>query len=287
MGRRVLIALLAIIVAGVGTFFIWQWVSNYEADLEAQFETVDVYVATANIDENTPAEDLEELIELTPIVQTAVVPGAVTDLATIQDQVTSIDILSGEQLVEQRFVFPEQIIPEFQPEEAPEGTLEVTFSISEERLVGGQIEPGDTVAFIASFDPFLVDTDFSEPGVDDDFSAILPEGGGEGADDPETPEDESLVQTPNVTSTVVHKVFVTNLQYAAPPPTEDEEGNPIPEDPRAAPQTQLYITLAAPIDDIERMVFVREFGNIWLALETEDDPEEASAIVTRANIFTD
>lgn len=286
MGRRVLIALIAIIVAAAGTFFIWQWVTNYEEGLESQFETVEVFVATENIAEDTPAEDLEELVERQNIVRDNVVPGAVTDLAQISGLVTDIDILAGEQLVEQRFIDPAEQEPDFAPAiDAPEGMLEVTFSVSEERLIGGQIEPGDSVAFIASFPPFLVDTDFTEPGVEGDFTAVLPDS--ETVDDPETPEDESLVQTPNVTSTVVHKVLVTNLQFAEPPATEDEEGNPIQPDPRGAPQTQLYVTLAAPVDEVEKMVFVREFGTIWLALETEDDPEDASEIVTRGNIFSD
>lgn len=286
MGRRVVVALIAIVIAAVGTFFIWQWVSNFEEGVEAQFETVDVYVAVAPISQNTPAEDLDQLIELRGVVRESVVPGAVTDLGTIAGQVTTIDIFAGEQLTQQRFGDPSEIFEEFQREEAPPGTLEVTFSLPEERLLGGQIRPGDSVAFIGSFEPLTVDTDFREPGADDGLEDIVAPGE-EPADNPDTPADESLVQTPNVTSTVVHKVFVTNLQYADPPETVDEEGNPIAEDPRLVPNTQFYITLAAPINEVEKMVFVREFGLVWLALETEDDPEDASTIVTRANIFAD
>ena len=281
MGRRVLVALVAILAAGVGTFFIWQWVDGYERQVEAQFETVPVYVATASIPELTEAADLADLVEVTDVVRTNVVPGAVTDLATIAGLVADVDILPGEQLVDQRFVpLESKVVEGYERVDVPSGMLEVTFTLAEERLVGGQITPGDTVAFIGSFAPFAVNLDFVEPGIDGGFGILDP--------DPTTAEDgeANIVQTPNVTSTVLHKVLVTNIQFAEPPPVFDEEGNPVVPDPREAPQTALYVTLAAPVGDIERMVFVREFGNIWLALETEDDPEDSSVVVTRGNVFS-
>jgi pilus assembly protein CpaB len=281
MGRRALVALVAILAAGIGTFFIWQWVDGYERQVEAQFETVEVYVATVVIGENTRAADLGDTVTLTPVVRTAVVPGAVTDLTAIAGLVADVDILPGEQLLAQRFVDPADKIADIvQRVEPPSGMLEVTFSLPEERLVGGQIRPGDLVAFIGSFDPFAVNLDFVEPGIDGGFGILDP--------DPTTIEDgeANIVQTPNVTTTVLHKVLVTNLQYAAPPPLFDEEGNPVVPDPREAPQTTLFVTLAAPVGDIERMVFVREFGRVWLALETDDDPEDSSLVVTRGNVFS-
>lgn len=286
MGRRVLVAVIAIAVAAAGTFFIWQWATNLEDGFRSEFESVEVYVATAAIAENSDVVDLTPLVSLQPIVRESVVPGAITDLAQIPEgYVTDIDILPGEQLVQARFVDPQTKFEElFERVDAPEGLLEVTFSVTEERMVGGQIRPGDLVAFIASFPPLTVDPNYVEPGSEDALEDAI---GGAPEDNPDTEVDESLVQTPNVTSTVVHKVLVTNLQYAEPPALTDEEGEPVQEDPRQAPQSQLYVTVAAEIGDIEKMVFVREFGTIWLALETEDDPETSSQVVTRATIFAD
>lgn len=283
MGRRVLVAVVAILAAAVGTFFIWQWVDGYERQVQAQFETVEVYVASGAIRENTAVADLTSSVTLTSVVRENVVPGAVSDLAEISGLVSDVDILPGEQLLRQRFVTPEEKLAEISERvEPPAGLLEVTFSVEEERLLGGQIRPGDHVAFIGSFQPFAVDPDFVEPGTEGGLGSVLdPESQAEATED-----DDGLIQTPNVSSTVVHKVLVTNLQYAEPPAAFDENGDPIVPDPRLAPQTRLYVTLAAPVGDIERMVFVREFGTIWLALETDDDPEDTSRIVTRGNIYS-
>ncbi len=276
--RRAIGIIGAVAVAAVGTLLLVGYVRGAEDRALAGEEVAEVLVVDKPIAEGTPAS------ALTPFVRTEKVPvkvqaeGAVADLATLAELVASTDLLPGEQLVSSRFVAAEAL-QEHDRIEAPADTLEVTISISPERALGGQLVPGDVVAVIASFDPFDLNTfepsDLG-PGEVIDPNEIFLGSSEEG-------EDSTSVRSPTSTSLILHRVLVTNVQIEQLPRTSTEE---IPDDtPDLAPTGNLLITLAAPTNAVERIVFTAEHGFIWLAAEGEDVADTPTEIQTRRTIY--
>ena len=288
MARRALIILIALALAVAGTWIILTWVNSAEdrAIEEAGVEVVEALVATQRIAQGTRADQLSigTQVEVTEILARSQVPGAVVDLADLSGLVAEQDILPGEQLTTQRWVEPAALQAEIFPEiEVPDGYLEVSFSFNDVQFVGGKPQPGDYVAYISIFDPFTISPNVIEPGAVndlDDLFAVIQEA------EPAPGEEPDLLayQTPQTVHIMFHKVLVTNVQYPAPPQLVDEEGNPIEQDPRSIPGVAI-VTFAAPAPDVERMVFTNEWGRVWLALETLDDPEDGTDFITRANVF--
>jgi pilus assembly protein CpaB len=128
---------------------------------------------------------------------------------------------------------------------------------------GGQLTPGDTVAVLASFDPFDLD------------GVVI-------AEDPAGPVNEPVTaapaRTPNTTHIIVHKVVVTSVQAAPAEPAEDGAASPIP-------PGELLVTLAVTPADVERVVFSAEFGLLWLARQGDDVPEAGTRVQTRASVY--
>lgn len=287
MARRALIILIALALAVAGTWIILTWV-NSAVDRELEpVALVEVLVSTEAIRAGTPADDLVlgEDVQLVEVLARSQIPGALVTLDDISGLVADVDIVAGEQLTTQRWVDPATRFASLLPEvEIPDGFLEVSFGFNDAQFVGGKPQPGDTVAFIATFDPFTISPTAIEPGAVDDFDdlfAIIQQ--------TEVPTDEDAAdvtefKTPNTTHILFHKLLVTNVQFGEPPALVDDEGNPVQPDPRAEAGVTI-VTFAAPAPDIERMVFTHEFGRIWLALEPIDAPEGGTDFITRGNVF--
>lgn len=285
MARRALIILIALALAVAGTWIILTWVNSATDRALEDVALVEVLVAAQPIREGTQADELvlDEHVELVEILARSQVPGAVVDLADISGLVVDVDLIQGEQLTTQRFVEPSDRLEDLIPEvEVPEGFLEVAFAFTDAQFVGGKPQPGDYIAFVATFEPFTIAPNLIEPGAVSDLDALFAI-----IQNPEPVEEGSELieyQTPQTTHILYHKVLVTNVQFAEPPVLVDEEGRVIEPDPRSVPGVSI-VTLAAPAPEIERMVFTNEFGSIWLALETLDDSEEGTDFITRANVF--
>ena len=281
MNRRVLGAVAAILLAAVGTFVLVAYVQGAEQRALEGEQTVEVLVVSEPIEKGTPVSDIADRVtsELVPSkVQTA---GTVEDLAQLEGTVTAVDLLPGDQIVASRFIQP-SAFQAARPVEVPEGLLEVTVSLNPERAFGGQVTPGDTVAVVASFDPFQLDglePTFLEPGQD---GAALTE--------VDTDTEETTVRSsPNTSHILLHKVLVTNVQVeqlpVAPEDGESEgEGTPT-YTPDLAPTGNLLISLAVTAPDIERLVFTAEFGYLWLAREPADAPDILTYIQTRGSVY--
>ena len=139
----------------------------------------------------------------------------------------------------------------------------MTVSLEPERALGGQLRPGDTVAVLASFEPFDISGDL---GVD---GQRMPDGS----------------QSPNTTHVILHKIAVTGVQ--ADEQSEDaltvDSGNE--EEAAKAPTTNLLVSLAVDAPSAERIVFAAEHGTLWLAAEPTTASESGTKIVTRGNEY--
>lgn len=263
----------AIALGVVGTFVLVSYVQNAEERaLEGQ-ELATVLVVIHPIAEGTPAESIAGAVTAQEVPTEVVAAGAVSNLGDLTGLVASTDLVVGEQLIASRFHSRADAAVATRPEVPPE-LLQVTIPLDPARALGGRLVPGDLVAVIASFDSFNLNT--AEPGdavaIQDALDQIVVVGGTEGA----TP-----LQSPKATHLIIHKVLVTGIQVQN-EPRESPDGATVVE---YAPTGGLLITLAAHPDDIEKIVFTMEHGALWLALEDVDTPEDATAILTRENVF--
>lgn len=188
-------------------------------------------------------------------------------------KVASVDLVAGEQLVATRFIESADFAARAAGVIIPPGKVEVTVQLEPQRTIGGLIQPGDTVAVFASFDPFQLS------------SGAIVEVDGEEVPIPDAAGGASA-ETANSTQIILHKILVTAVQQSA---SAQGLGSDSDDQSRldTAPDKDLYITLALDPADAERIVFTQEFGYIYLAQERSDVPENPTDVKTRGNIYED
>ena len=245
----------AVVLALVGTFVLVAYVNGAESRALEGESIVSVLVVKAEIPVGTAAKDLGDRVGRVQIASKVKADGAVTDVKQLGDRVASAKLVPGEQIVTARFVEPAQIgkVGAF---EIPAGKLQVTVGLDPERAVGGDLVPGNTVAVIASFDPFEVS---SESTIEVDGIRVPGNG-----------------KTPNSSHIILHKVLVTEIALSEVP---DEDAKD------AAPKGQLLVTLALDGPDVEKVVFAAEHGSLWLAKEPVDASETGTKVQTRGTVY--
>jgi pilus assembly protein CpaB len=275
--RKALGITAALAVAALGTLLLVTYVQNAEERALAGEEIVDVLVVDRPITRGTPAAVLESSVRAERVPLKVFAEGGVSDLAALGDLVASADLVPGEQLVASRFAPAEAVLAR-EAVEIPTGFVAVTLSLSPERAIGGRLIPGDHVAVVASFNPFDLNT-FEPTGlapgeIIDPAELFIGSTGEEGA---------PRGQTPTSTQFILRNVLVANVQIEQLPRATLED---LPDGaPALAPSGNLLVTLAAPPEDIERLIFTAEHGFIWLGSESPPISEPNTDIVTRRNIY--
>lgn len=262
MKKKRLSLVAAIALVALGTFALVKYVSTAEDRALAGEELVDVLVLNGDVPAGTSAEELQQFLRVEAVPLKVQAAGALASLGEAEGMVTSVDLVTGEQLTASRLVQAE----EFNALQArvgrgggsvsvPEGLLEITIPLDPIRAVGGTVRPGDLVGLIASFADY--------------------QGGGVSADG-------QPVAAGQVSGFLLHKLLVTNVQGAPAAPVAAQEGA----DPAAAaPTGQLYVTLAADAAAAERIVFASSYGDIWLAIEPADADESGTQVQNSDRIF--
>ncbi|WP_341360808.1 RcpC/CpaB family pilus assembly protein [Georgenia sp. M64] len=257
MNRRLIAALVAVVLAGLGAVLLVSYVGASDERAVADLEPSTVLIATVDIPAGTTAEQLLEMTASSSVPGTAVAPGALTSIAEVDGELTTADIVAGEQLSAHRFAPPEDVVTAQADEVVvPAGMHEITIQLEPRRVIGGHLAAGETVAIFESF------------------------------------EIDEVQQT----KLVLNKVLVTRVQggvvevtaptdAAAVADTRAEE----PAEPgtavEAVPSEQIMVTLAVSAPDAEKVVFGSEWGSIWLSREPADAPTDGSRIVNGGNIY--
>ncbi|MDH5521230.1 MAG: Flp pilus assembly protein CpaB, partial [Acidimicrobiia bacterium] len=270
MSKRVIGLLAAVVLALVGTVALVAFVSGAEDRALEGEELVEVYVVTDLIPGGTAGDDLEDSVIVEEVPAKVRPDDAVDNLAALRGRVAAVDLQPGEQLLESRFVGLDEFADRAVGVQIPDDMVEITVALDPERAVGGLLEPGQTVAVIASFEPFQL-------------SATVVEIDGQEVALPAAVADSVEGATPNTTDIILRKVLVTAVQQQE----NSSLGNGEDGSSRlnTAPDGSLLVTLAVPPYDAERVVFTAEFGTLWLAVEREDVPEIEDSIKTRGNVY--
>jgi pilus assembly protein CpaB len=149
MKRRIIAAVLALLLAGAGAVLLMGYVKGADRRAMAGMETANVLVVTALIPNGTPADALTKLVAMEVLPAKAVAAGTLSSLATISGQVATTDLQPGEQLLASRFADPDSLKKPDQIE-IPTGMQQLAVSLDPQRVLGGYINPGNTVGVFIS-----------------------------------------------------------------------------------------------------------------------------------------
>ena len=281
MKRRVIGIVVALVLAAVGTIALVAYVNKAKDNAVKDDEQVQLLVVTDTIRQGASLNEIRERVKLTEVPKRLAAPDALADLTTADPQlVAGVELRTGDQLLSTRLVDARSLVRV----EVPSGLQEITISLSPERAVGADLQSGDTVGIIFSFQPFAV----SATGV----PTLSP--------DTTVPASPTAVtvptQTPNTTHLTLHKVLVTSVQFSK----GDRENvsaiqgtasdakptdTTIAANVAQAPADQLLVTLAVSASEAEQLVFAAEFGSIWLTAEGPQASEDGTRILTLNQVY--
>lgn len=273
MTRRILGIMAAAILALVGTVSLVSFVAGAEERALEGEQLAEVYVVSDPIPGGTSGAELDELITVEEVPVKVKAVDAVDNLVTLADQVAAVDLQPGEQLLASRFVEVAEFTDREIGVQVPDDMLEVTVPLAPHRAIGGLLEPGQTVAVLASFDESEQEAGVVE--VDGQIVAL-----------PQTVAEGTQQSYPASTDILLRKALVSAVQdTGASGGFDDEDG----ENSRlnTAPDGELLVTLALEPANAERIVFAAEQGRLWFAIERETVPEVDDAIRTRGNVYDD
>ncbi|MEQ8841082.1 MAG: hypothetical protein RIB98_08875 [Acidimicrobiales bacterium] len=285
MNKRLIGVAVAALLAALGTVVILRYVNDADERAQADAELVEVFVVEDGVSAGADEAELRSAIGTTEVAASTVVDGVLTDLLQLDGKVAAVDLVPGEQVLLNRLIDEASYNSgRSRLTSVPDGLHEVTVSLEPQRLLGGQVEPGDTVGVLATFDEASIN------GVSSEQIRVLET----------SPPAEFLAQIellksigPDVklvpeTHFLLHKVLVTRVQVEQLPQEQlDADGNPI-DTGILTPTGNLLVTLALETEDVERLVFTAEFGTIWMSYQPESagGPDEAPG-VNRGSVFED
>ncbi len=151
MRRRLLAAFAALVLLVAGTLVLVAYVRGADARALAGTRTVEVLVVDELIPEGTPGSELAGLVRTEVLPAKAALQGRVTDLSSLADRVSTVDLQPGEQLLASRFEDPDDR-QTAGTVAVPEGLQEVSVLLESQRAIGGRLAAGDTVGVVVSLD---------------------------------------------------------------------------------------------------------------------------------------
>ncbi len=148
MQRRIIAAVAAVLLAGIGAAMLYSYVNTAEARALAKMETTTVLVATKVIPAGTLGADLAPFVALKQLPKIAVVDGTLTDVVNVGDLVTTSDFQIGEQLLAARFGEPNMTTAG--EVDVPSDLQQLTVQLGPDRVIGTNIAPGNKVGVMIS-----------------------------------------------------------------------------------------------------------------------------------------
>ncbi|WP_159600761.1 Flp pilus assembly protein CpaB [Agromyces humi] len=255
MKTRIIGAIVALMLAGLGAFVLIAYVRGADARAADGATTTDVYIVAEEIPEGTSGDGIADFVKVDSLPQRNVAPGAVTDLADLAGLVSDATILPGEQLLEARFIDPLELAARGDVP-VPAGMQLVSFTLPADRVVGGAIVAGDRIGMVGTV--------------------------------PERKDANGQVVVPAYTSQFAFNgVLVTRVQGVS---LRDSEADPeaTEQDPTAA----IMLTIALSTHDVERWVWFSEgedgqhhYADMWLTLQNDATDTGGSSPVDLGNAF--
>ncbi|MDO9496562.1 MAG: Flp pilus assembly protein CpaB, partial [Nocardioides sp.] len=146
MNRRRILMVAAVVVAALGATLVFLYAQNAESRAEERFETVQVLVATQQIE---PGEAIDAAltagkISLQDVTAGSLLPGATDQAAVFKGQVALTTVYPGEQLLPAKFgVATEVEAASTLP--IPDGLQAISVDLGDPERVAGFVNPGAEV----------------------------------------------------------------------------------------------------------------------------------------------
>jgi pilus assembly protein CpaB len=290
MGRRALVLLVALVLAGVAAFAVFQFLNGIRSDVERDRSKVTVYRAGQAIAEGAQGSQiLQQGIIVESEENTEDLP---TGAVTTQEQLNAVlagrlavgPINQNEIIVDSQWA---QLTVDLKPmsELIPSGKQALTITTDAVRGVNGFIRPGDMINLIVT-----LDIEFNQIPTDSPIFGIPTE---TTAADGGTAEEvsETVTYTRFVLQGLPVLAVATDVrQEEGEPtpvatPTVDAEGNPVTTEDGAEDVPQTIFTLEVTPEQAERIAFAFENGSIWLTLVPADFVEVETQGVTIETLF--
>jgi|GEM_PF-1343700 len=147
MQRRVIAAIAAVLLAGIGAVLMFTYVSNADARAMADQEPTDVLVVAAKdgVPAGTLGKNLAQYVELKKLPRSALAENALSSTTDIQDLAATTDLKQGEQVLASRFAPPDSDSKSGQVP-VPNNMQQISLAIESQRAVAGRIVPGAKIA---------------------------------------------------------------------------------------------------------------------------------------------
>jgi pilus assembly protein CpaB len=259
----------ALILAGLAAWAVWNFMQNVRGEAEAGQEQVTVFRAgPEGIPEGTEGAILvSDFDNGGTLIEEGTDEVEDTPVDAIQTEQELREILSGKVSagpISARGILTRsqwaELTVDVRPlsESIASGNQAITISTSDVAGVNGYVEAGDRVNMIIT-----LDIEFSNIPIEGPLLPTAPE---------ETPEEETEVVTVTYTRYVLQGLNVLAVGREV-RPEEEDTGN------------ATIFTLEVTPDQAERIVYAFENGSIWLTLVPEDFVEVETDGVTIDNLF--
>ncbi len=176
MGRRTIVLVIAIVLAVVAAFAVWQYLTSVEDDIRSDISEVRVYRATELIAAKTPGEEAVAVIEESLALHESVVfegstilcvgpeegnegkdpneygcPDNPSDLnSLLENRVAAGPVSAGQLVTTEQWVELQEFQEASLSESIASGKVAIGILPSDVKAAGGFIRPGDRVNLIAS-----------------------------------------------------------------------------------------------------------------------------------------
>lgn len=144
MQRRLITALVAVVLAGIGTLLLFNWVSTADARALSGLQPTGVLVVTTQVPQGTLANQLGAYVETRQIPASAVVPGALSSLDSLKGLAATTQLEVGEQILPGRFAQPNT--SDAGGVKVPNNMQLLTVALDAPHAAGGTLAPGAKVA---------------------------------------------------------------------------------------------------------------------------------------------
>ena len=302
MGRRAIVLLVALMLAGLAAWAVWNYLTGVEADINAGLEQTDVFRAgsagiTEGSDGSTLLSDLGADADVFSIVEGTqdeiddIPVDAIVDAnqlnAVLTGRVAAGPISANTILTDSQWT---EVTIDLTPlaEKIPEGKQAITISVDNVRGVNGFVEPGDRINMIITLD---ITADL----LPEEFSGITVVDPDAPPPDPTDPNAPAVVETVTYTRYVLQGLPVMATGRDIRPDEEapvvvDVAGDTTAEGadatvPEEETGNATIFTLEVTHEQAERIVYSFESGSIWLTLSPVEHVDVETQGVTIKNLF--
>ena len=283
MGRRTLVLIVALLLAGIAAFAVWQFLSNVEEEKEAELQLRAVFRASGGaITEGTEGSlVLSQERAVASEEETRFLPdnaiGTLEELtATLTGRVAAGPISNNSILTTDQWV---ELTADIKPlaERIPEGKQAITIGVDNIQGVNGFIEAGDRINIIvtmtAAIEQLAEDVIASDTLTDEELRLL-----------------EEELETDTISRFVLQGLPVLAVGAEIRADEEAEETVTVTTVPaegeEAAQQAQTgVLTLEVTPEEAERIVFTFSQGSVWLTLVPEDFVPVPTDGINRKNLF--